>query len=190
MGDPIETPVSGFADQYPYFQRWEPATPGVHFLQAVATDFSGNVQVSQAVTVIVGQRTGAPPKPIYQGIVQVAEIIADLNSSASNGSLVLTLQNPGFGYTTPPKVVIDSLGTNGSGLDFNITQSNIDPSTGEIIGFNLKSAGTGYTSAPKIRLEEVSHRSKHRVLRAQLVQMDLPLLHRPMTKGMIEHQMA
>ena len=60
VGEPIYTPISSFSDQYPYFQRWEPTTVGVNFIYTVATDFSGNSQMSAAVAVLVGARSGTP----------------------------------------------------------------------------------------------------------------------------------
>ena len=32
IGDPIYTPTSGFADQYPYFQIWEPSQVGINYI--------------------------------------------------------------------------------------------------------------------------------------------------------------
>ena len=78
IGDPISTPVSGYSDFYPYFKRWDPQTSGIHFIYAVATDYFGNSQMSSAVAVRVSEGTSLPPKPQYSGIVQVAEVQAQL----------------------------------------------------------------------------------------------------------------
>ena len=69
------------------------------------------------------------PKPTYQGIIRVAELIVDVNTSAGDGRLSVSLDpnNPGLGYLSPPKVIVDNFGTNGTGFDCNITQDLIDP---------------------------------------------------------------
>ena len=128
---------------------------GVNFIYTVATDFSGNSQMSAAVAVLVGARSGTPPKPRYQGIIRVAELNVDINTSAGDGRLSVSLDpnNSGLGYLSPPKVVIDNFGTNGTGFDCNISQDLIDPVTGELLGINITSVGSGYTIPPKIRLE-------------------------------------
>ena len=77
----------------------------------------------------------------------------DVNSSAGDGRLSLNVSNPGLGYISPPQIFIDNFGTNGSGLNINITQDLIDPATGELTGLNIVSPGSGYTSPPKIRIE-------------------------------------
>ena len=66
---------------------------------------------------------------------------------------LVEISNPGLGYISPPQIFIDNFGTNGSGLNINITQDLIDPATGELTGLNIVSPGSGYTSPPKIRIE-------------------------------------
>ena len=92
-----------------------------------------------------------PPKPRYQGIIRVAELNVDINTSAGDGRLsVLDPNNSGLGYISPPKIVIDNFGTNGTGFDCNISQDLIDPVTGELLGINITSVGSGYTIPPKL----------------------------------------
>ncbi|MFL2927322.1 MAG: hypothetical protein ACJZ72_01860 [Opitutales bacterium] len=129
--------------------RWEPETVGIHFVYAVATDYFGNSQMSQAVAVRVTEGTALPPKPKYAGIVQVAEVQPKLVGDG----LSFTISNPGFGYITPPKVVIDNFGTGGTGASFIIKQSEIDSLTGEIKSNDQNVSGAGYTSLPSVRLE-------------------------------------
>ncbi len=105
--------------------------------------------MSSAVAVRVSEGTSLPPKPQYSGIVQIAEVQAQLNGDA----LTFTLSNPGYGYVSPPKVVIDNFGTGGTGASFSILQSDIDSLTGEIKNIQSASGGSGYTSLPQIRLE-------------------------------------
>ena len=97
----------------------------------------------------VSEGTSLPPKPQYSGIFQVAEVQAQLNGDA----LTFNLSNSGYGYVSPPKVVIDNFGTGGTGASFSILQSDIDSLTGEIKNIQSATGGSGYTSLPQIRLE-------------------------------------
>ena len=150
FGDPIPTPVSGYAEFYPYFKRWQPASSGLHIIHAVATDHFGHAQMSQAVAVRVTEGTLMPPKPEFSGIVQVAKVEATLES---NNTLSFNLISPGFGYVSPPKVIIDNFGTGGTGASFEILANDIDDLTGEIGKISNIFNGTGYQAIPEIRLE-------------------------------------
>ena len=149
-GDPIATPVSGYSDLFPYVKRWQPSKSGLHIIHAVATDHFGHAQMSQAVAVRVTEGTLMPPKPEFSGIVQVAKVEATLES---NNTLSFKLTSPGFGYVSPPKVVIDNYGTGGSAAGFEILGSDIDNLTGEILNISNVFNGLSYQSLPEIRLE-------------------------------------
>ena len=150
FGDPIKTPISGQADRFPYVIRWEPQTSGLHFINALATDHFGHTQLSSAVAVRVTEGTETPPKLIYTGIVQLAEVEVEFDQTEA-GKLTFTLTNSGFGYVSPPKVIIDNFGTGGTGASFEILPTDIDSLTGEIGAINLISGGSGYTSLPRVR---------------------------------------
>ena len=150
FGDSIPTPVSGYADLFPYFKRWQPATSGLHIIHAVATDHFGHTQMSQAVAVRVTEGTLMPPKPEFSGIVQNAKIEATLES---DNTLSFELISPGFGYISPPKVVIDNFATGGTGASFEILANDIDDLTGEILKISNIFNGSNYQTLPEIKLE-------------------------------------
>ena len=104
----------------------------------------------KAVAVRVTEGTETPPKLIYTGIVQLAEVEVEFDQTEA-GKLTFTLTNSGFGYVSPPKVIIDKFWYRGNWASFEILPTDIDSLTGEIGAINLISGGSGYTSLPRVR---------------------------------------
>ena len=71
--------------------------------------------------------------------------------TVSSGSLVnnITVTNPGFGYTTPPRVYIDPPTLSGGIQAVATATLNSD---GTVASVNVSNLGTGYTTAPRVAI--------------------------------------
>jgi hypothetical protein len=74
--------------------------------------------------------------------------------SGATGDVVdlLTVTNPGSGYTTPPTVSFSGGGGNGAAATAVIDTTAGSPTIGQVLAINVSNGGAGYTSAPNVML--------------------------------------
>ncbi len=73
----------------PYVVIWEPASPGSYSLTARATDNSGNIAISAAVTVAVADASSAPPQ-----VSIAAPLASDSLVAGTSTSIIATAMDP------------------------------------------------------------------------------------------------
>jgi hypothetical protein len=152
-----ETPISGeqllplktfYPDQFPYSTVWKANETGIFYFYAMGADKNGSISISNLSTIQVNQKYDkVPDEPFFTGNRRLATTEVQLEN---NGSLKISIIDPGYGYFSPPSVNIEAIDHQGTNA---VAKAILDPISRSISEIQIINPGFGYTSPPSVHLD-------------------------------------